>query len=87
MLAVGNECLGAVDNIAVTIGPGRRLDVLQIRTCAWLGHGDGGNFLAACHRRQIPTFLILAAIVQNIMGDNARMDPDHTAGNGRIAII
>ena len=51
-VSVADEGLLPVENIVIAVQPGRRLDPLQVRTRARLGHRDGADEFAGGHLRQ-----------------------------------
>src|SRR5262245_13384921 len=53
---------------------GARFDVLKVRTCAGLGHGDCANEFAACHFRQPLLLLLLGAVVEDVGRDDRIME-------------
>ena len=74
MRPIGDERLGAVDDIfvAVTHRPGR--DVLQVRSGARFGHGDRRHELAGGHAGQPPALLFFGAEGVDVVGVDRRVD-------------
>ncbi len=74
VLAVGDEGLGAIDEItAFAVRQGRGLHPLQIGAGARLGHGDGADGRAAGHLRQPVLLLLLGAQMQDVGRGDVRM--------------
>ncbi|MDF2457721.1 MAG: hypothetical protein K0S79_137 [Nitrospira sp.] len=69
--AVGDECLGAADVIALAVAPGLGLDALQVGAGAWFAHRDRSHQLAGGHARQPSALLLFAAIGQDVMRHDA----------------
>src|SRR6266851_5198868 len=73
-LAVGDEGLGGVDDVLVTVSaraPGHRPHVAP---GARLGHGDRADHGALDHRRQPARALFLAAVLEDVVGDHPAVD-------------
>ena len=71
VLAVGDEGFLAVDDILVAGHPRGRAYGLEVGAGARLGHGDGADQFAGRHLGQPAAFLLLRAIGQDIVGDDA----------------
>ena len=71
MRPVGDERLGAVDDVVVAVAQCGGLDVLQVRARAGFGHRDGGDHLPAGHPGQPPSALLLGAVGQDVVRDDA----------------
>ena len=69
-LAVGDERLRAVDDIAIAGALGRRLDALQVGSRSRLGHGDGADQFARRHARQPALLLLLGAVMDDVRHDD-----------------
>ena len=52
MLAVGDEGLGAIDDVEVAIAHGSGANAGEVRASARLGHADGRDGIARCQLRQ-----------------------------------
>ena len=73
-LTVADEGLLPVDDILIAVQPGRRLDALQIRSGARLGHRDGADEFAGRHLRQPFPLLLLGAIVEDVGRDDRAVE-------------
>ena len=69
-LAVADEGLLPVDDIVIAVQPGRRLDPLQVRSRARLGHRDGADEFAGRHLRQPFPLLLFGAVVEDVGRDD-----------------
>ena len=66
VLAVGDEGLGAVEDVVITVLHGVGLNALQVGAGARFAHGDGADQLAADHLRQQALFHFLGAVVLDV---------------------
>ena len=82
MLAVGDVGLRSIDDIVVALLDRGGADALEVGSGAGLGHRDRGRGFARDHPRQPVQFLLLAAVADEIIGDDVRMerDPRRRAG-------
>ncbi len=78
-LAVRDEGLRAIDDIFVAVTLRRRLDVLQVRARARLGHRDRGDDLARADLRQPAALLFLGAIGGDVRRDDRVVQRDAEA--------
>ena len=69
-LAVGDVGLAARQFPAIAVGPRNGLHALKIAASARLGHGDGGDRRSGDHAGQVALLLLLAAVVDEIVGDD-----------------
>ncbi|MNJ44910.1 hypothetical protein D3C77_399830 [compost metagenome] len=73
--AVGNERLGAIEDIVITLEHGAGLDGLQVGAGIGLGHGHRANGLACRHLRQPGLLLQFTAEIHQVAGDDV-MHPE-----------
>ena len=73
VLAVGDEGLRAVEQVAVALLHRRGADVLQVGAGAGLAHGDGADHLAAGELGQPALLLLLGAEAQDVGRDDPGM--------------
>ncbi len=71
MVAVGDEGLGAVDDVVLAFSHCLGLDPLEVGTGAGLGHRDGGHDRAGGHLGEPLLLLLLGAVVQQVVRDDA----------------
>ena len=76
VLAIGDEGLLAVDDVAVAVALGRGAHALQVGAGAGLGHSDRAYQFAGGEFRQPAAFLFLGAEMQDVGGDDRRMQRD-----------
>ncbi|MCY1422762.1 hypothetical protein D9M71_384570 [compost metagenome] len=92
-LAVGDEGLGAVDDVLVALLHRAGAYRLQVGTGARLGHGDGADALAGTDLRQPELLLLLGAVIEDVLGDDvaeagaqsATVAGEHLAGADVVA--
>ncbi|MNE34293.1 hypothetical protein D3C80_1280100 [compost metagenome] len=75
-LAVGDEGLGAVQDIVVARLDGGGLDALQVGAGARLGHGDGADQFARLQARQPARLLLGRAVVPDVGHDDGVVQRD-----------
>ena len=73
-LAVGDEGLLAVDDVAVALPARGGPHALQVGAGAGLGHGDGADQSRRAPSRAASALLLLGAVVQDVMRDDAAVD-------------
>ena len=78
-LAVRDESLRAIDDVAVAVFLGGRLDILEVRARARLGHRNGGDQLARADLRQPAALLLLGAIGGDVRCDDRVVQRDAEA--------
>ena len=66
VLAVGDEGLGAVEDVMITVLHGVGLDALQVGAGTGFAHGDGADQLAADHLRQQALLHFLGTVMLDI---------------------
>ena len=74
VLPVGDEGLGAIEDVVVAVADGTGLDPLQVRASARFAHGDGRDQFSRGKFRQPALLLLLGAVVQNIVGADGAVD-------------
>ncbi len=74
--AVGDERLGAVDDVVVTLAHGPGGDAGQVGAGAGLGHRDGGDGLAGHHAGEPAALLV-------VVGELGEVRRDHVGLQGR----
>jgi hypothetical protein len=83
VLAVGDEGLGAVDQIVIAVAAGEGAHGLQVGAGAGLGHRDRRGQLARHHARQPALLLVLGAAVEQVGRDDGRMQAAAPAAQAR----
>ncbi|GAA2923913.1 hypothetical protein GCM10020221_19920 [Streptomyces thioluteus] len=78
--AVGDERLGTVDHPVVALVDGGRPDALEVGARARLGHGDGGDRLAAAEAGQPAPLLLLGGQGRQVRADDVVVQGDGEAG-------
>src|SRR5712691_1477592 len=83
--AVGNEHLGAADDVGITVAAGDGLDMGDVRATRWLRHAERDDLLALDGWRQptlalrvVPEFIDGRRGNRDVSAD-ARRDPSRTA--------
>ena len=83
VVAVGDEGLGAADDVLVAVADRFGGDVLQVRPGPGLGHGDRADQVAGGHARQPAELLLLGGVGVDVVRDDAGVHDDrHRAGAG-----
>jgi len=87
-LAIGDEGLAAVDGVGFTVGRLLRqgAHALQVGARAGLGHGDGADQLAGGQLGQPALLLLFGAVVQDVGGDDARVQRATEAADAGFAL-
>src|SRR5690606_20308448 len=76
---VGDEPLGAVEHPAVAVAPRLRAHRGCVGADVRLGEAEGGDLLAARQAPQVPPLLLLGAVLEDAVGADAVVDPEHRA--------
>ncbi|SIC72411.1 Uncharacterised protein [Mycobacteroides abscessus subsp. abscessus] len=71
--AIGDECLGTVDNVFVSNAQCLGRNRLEIGARAWLRHRNRANHLTSCQSGQKTFLLLVGAILEQVVGDDSAM--------------
>ena len=82
-MAVGNECLGAVNDVTIAVAFRARSERLEIAAAARFGQADGGNEFTRRHLGQPAGFLRLGAMIHQERRNDMGV---HVPGGGGHAV-